>query len=66
MFLADRYVQGTCPSCKFDDARGDQCDGCSKLLDPVDLVNSRCVVCKSPPEIRDTTHIYINLPTIQP
>jgi methionyl-tRNA synthetase len=66
MFLADRYVCGTCPHCSYEDARGDQCDSCSKLLDAVDLKDSKCAICSSKPEIRDTTHIYINLPDIQP
>lgn len=45
-FLADRYVTGTCPHCKYEDARGDQCDNCQKLLDPVELLNSKCSICK--------------------
>ncbi|CAD8159180.1 unnamed protein product [Paramecium octaurelia] len=65
MYLADRYVSGTCPHCQYDDARGDQCDSCGKLLDPVELINSKCYICKNKPEIKDTKHIYINLPEIQ-
>lgn len=64
MYLADRYVSGTCPACGYEDARGDQCDHCSKLLDPVELKDAKCFMCKSTPEIRDTKHIYINLPLI--
>ena len=42
-FLPDRYVEGTCPKCGFEDARGDQCDNCGTLLDPCLLYTSRCV-----------------------
>ncbi len=63
-YLADRYVHGTCPKCGFEDARGDQCDGCGSLLDPVELKNPRCSVCGATPEVRDTKHLYIDLPAI--
>lgn len=63
-FLADRYVNGTCPKCGFEEARGDQCDKCGSLLDPVELLNPRCATCGSAPEIRETKHLYINLPAI--
>lgn len=64
MFLSDRYVRGNCPKCNAEDARGDQCDGCGSLLDPIDLKNPRCVTCGSTPEVRETKHLYINLPAI--
>ncbi len=63
-FLADRYVHGTCPKCGYEDARGDQCDKCGSLLDPVELKNPRCSVCGSTPEVRETKHLYIDLPSI--
>ena len=63
-YLADRYVNGTCPKCGYEDARGDQCDGCGSLLEPVELKNPRCSVCGVTPEIRDTKHLYIDLPSI--
>ncbi|MCL2792828.1 MAG: methionine--tRNA ligase [Spirochaetaceae bacterium] len=63
-FLADRYVKGTCPSCAYEDARGDQCEHCGKLLDPTELVKPRCGVCQSEPVIKSTKHLYINLPDI--
>jgi methionyl-tRNA synthetase len=66
MFLADRYVRGICPKCGYEDARGDQCDKCGSLLDPVDLKNPRCNTCGSTPEIRETKHLYIDLPQIAP
>ncbi|MBR4629103.1 MAG: methionine--tRNA ligase [Treponema sp.] len=65
MFLADRYVDGICPKCG-KDARGDQCDSCGTLLDPVQLVNPRCHTCGSTPEVRETKHLYIDLPSIAP
>lgn len=43
-FLADRFVTGTCPKCRYEDARGDQCDGCGNLLNPTELVNPKCKV----------------------
>lgn len=72
-FLADRFVEGTCPTCKYDDARGDQCDGCGKLLNPVDLLNPRCVVCSKFKKtgngdisVRKSNHLFLNLPEIAP
>jgi methionyl-tRNA synthetase len=65
-FLADRYVRGTCPHCGYEDARGDQCENCGKLLDPVDLINPRCGVCHEPPVLKATRHLYIDLPAILP
>lgn len=64
MFLSDRYVRGICPKCGADDARGDQCDGCGSLLDPTDLKEPRCSTCGATPEIRETKHLYINLPEL--
>jgi methionyl-tRNA synthetase len=66
MFLADRFVRGTCPKCGYEDARGDQCEHCGTLLDPVDLINPRCATCGETPEIRETKHLYIDLPAIAP
>lgn len=64
MFLADRFVHGTCPKCGYEDARGDQCDKCGSLLDPTELQNPRCSTCGNTPELRETKHLYINLPKI--
>ena len=66
MFLADRYVDGTCPKCGAEDARGDQCDSCGTLLDPTQLVKPRCHTCGATPEVRETRHLYIDLPKIAP
>ena len=65
-FLADRYVRGACPACGYEDARGDQCEQCGKLLDPTELQNPRCATCGATPEIRETKHLYIDLPSILP
>lgn len=64
MFLADRFVHGICPKCGYEDARGDQCDKCGSLLDPTELKQPRCSTCASTPEIKETKHLYINLPKI--
>lgn len=66
MFLADRFVRGTCPKCGYEDARGDQCEKCGTLLDPTDLKNPRCSTCGETPELRETKHLYIALPAIAP
>ncbi|MFP4642890.1 MAG: methionine--tRNA ligase [Spirochaetales bacterium] len=66
MFLADRYVRGTCPYCGYEEARGDQCESCGKVLDPSDLENPRSTLDNSIPVLRKTRHLYINLPAILP
>ncbi|KAI5284661.1 hypothetical protein KEM54_001163 [Ascosphaera aggregata] len=65
-FLADRYVEGTCPYCGYDDARGDQCDKCGRLLDPFDLINPRCKLDGATPVRRATKHIHLRLDLLQP
>lgn len=65
-FLADRYVEGKCPLCGFHDARGDQCDGCGKLINPVDLIDPKCKMCKSTPVIRSSKHLFLDLSKLQP
>jgi methionyl-tRNA synthetase len=58
-FLPDRYVEGTCPVCGYRPARGDQCDNCGSLLDPVDLIDPYSVISGSTDlEVRDTRHLY--------
>ena len=64
MFLADRYVDGTCPKCGSVKARGDQCDDCGTLLDPIELKEPKCHTCGSTPEVRETKHLYIDLPSL--
>jgi len=63
-FLADRYVDGTCPKCGSTKARGDQCDECGTLLDPIDLKDPKCHTCGATPEVKETKHLYIDLPSI--
>ena len=65
-FLADRYVNGTCPHCGSTDARGDQCDACQTLLDPTELIDPRCSVCGTTPVLKKTKHLYIDLPKALP
>ena len=64
-FLADRYVHGVCPHCGYEDARGDQCEKCGKLLEPTELKAPRCSTCGATPELKSTKHLYIDLPGIQ-
>lgn len=59
-FLPDRYIEGTCPNCGFDSARGDQCDNCTKQLDPVDLIKPHSTISGSTDlEMRETKHLYL-------
>ena len=59
-FLPDRYVEGTCPYCEFEKARGDQCDNCGRLLDPVDLIDPYSAVSGSKNvEVRETRHLFL-------
>jgi len=66
-FLADRFVEGTCPltGCGYEDARGDQCDKCGKLINAVELIKPRCKLCPNSPEIRTSKHLFIDLPKIE-
>ncbi len=64
-FLPDRFVKGTCPSCGSDNAYGDQCEGCGRSVDQVELVNPISVLTGSPPELRETTHWYLRLDQLQ-
>jgi len=59
-FLPDRYIEGTCPNCGFESARGDQCDNCTKQLDPVDLIDPRSTISGSTDlEMRETKHLFL-------
>ncbi|MCQ4214403.1 methionine--tRNA ligase [Streptomyces longispororuber] len=59
-FLPDRYVEGTCPHCGYDKARGDQCENCTRVLDPTDLINPRSAISGSTElEIRETKHLFL-------
>jgi len=61
-FLPDRFVEGVCPYCGAESARGDQCDSCGRLLEPAKLVGFYCTICKSTPVIRKVKHWYFDLP----
>ncbi|KAK3927898.1 Methionine--tRNA ligase, cytoplasmic [Frankliniella fusca] len=65
-FLADRFVEGTCPKCSFDDARGDQCDSCGSLMNATELLKPRCKLCGDTPVIRNSDQFFLDLPKIEP
>ena len=59
--LPDRYVEGTCPNCNFNAARGDQCDNCGHTLNPSDLIDVRCRTCSSTPRFENSEHYFLKL-----
>jgi methionyl-tRNA synthetase len=60
-YLPDRFVEGTCPHCQAEKARGDQCDTCGKWIDQVTLVDPGCKICGNSPVIRETSHWFLPL-----
>ncbi|MBT0992924.1 methionine--tRNA ligase [Cellulomonas sp. DKR-3] len=60
--LPDRYIEGTCPICGYDGARGDQCDNCGNQLDPIDLKNPRSRINGETPKFVESTHFFLDLP----
>ena len=64
-FLPDRYVEGTCPHCGNQRARGDQCDDCGHTLDPIELVSPNCSICGQTPAFRDSEHFFLRLSAFQ-
>ncbi len=62
--LPDRYIEGTCPICGADGARGDQCDNCGNQLDPTDLINPRSKINGEVPEFVETQHFFLDLPAL--
>ena len=59
-FLPDRYIVGTCPHCGYDKARGDQCENCTRVLDPTDLLEARSAISGSSDlEVRETRHLFL-------
>ncbi|MEM1453130.1 MAG: methionine--tRNA ligase [Planctomycetota bacterium] len=65
MFLADRYVEGTCYVCRHEYARGDECPNCGTWIDPLKFVDPRCKICGNTPEQRTTRHWYLDLPKLR-
>ncbi|MGD6967160.1 methionine--tRNA ligase [Rossellomorea vietnamensis] len=63
-FLPDRFVEGNCPECG-EKARGDQCDACGLILNPVQLMDKYCKLCHQPPILKETTHFYLALSALQ-
>jgi methionyl-tRNA synthetase len=63
--LPDRYIEGTCPICGFESARGDQCDNCGNQLDPSDLIDPRSKIDNEPPVFRQTKHLFLDLPAFK-
>uniref|UniRef100_A0A8C3P8X0 Methionine--tRNA ligase, cytoplasmic n=1 Tax=Chrysemys picta bellii TaxID=8478 RepID=A0A8C3P8X0_CHRPI len=64
-FLADRFVEGTCPFCNYEEARGDQCDKCGKLINAVELKKPQCKVCKDSPVVKSSQHLFLDLPKLE-
>jgi methionyl-tRNA synthetase len=62
--LPDRYIEGTCPICGYDSARGDQCDNCGNQLDPTDLIHPRSKINGETPEFVETQHFFLDLPAL--
>lgn len=64
-FLPDRYVEGTCPYCSYSEARGDQCDSCSKTLDPEELINPVSKISGNKSEFKETEHFFLKLSLLE-
>ena len=64
-FLPDRYVEGTCPVCGSDGARGDQCEKCGRWLSPEEIVEPKCKICGSTPSLKSSTHWFLRLDKFQ-
>jgi methionyl-tRNA synthetase len=62
--LPDRYIEGTCPICGFDSARGDQCDNCGNQLDPTDLIEPRSKINGEIPQFVESQHFFLDLPAL--
>ncbi|MFH0942290.1 MAG: methionine--tRNA ligase [Chloroflexota bacterium] len=64
-FLPDRYVEGTCPLCRYPQARGDQCDSCGHPMNPAELTQPQCRICSSTPVFKETEHFFLRLSAFQ-
>ncbi|MDR1393844.1 MAG: methionine--tRNA ligase [Bifidobacteriaceae bacterium] len=62
--LPDRFIEGTCPICGYDNARGDQCDNCGNQLDPIDLINPRSRINGETPRFVQSNHFFLDLPSL--
>ncbi len=65
IYLPDRFIVGICPYCGYEDARGDQCDSCGRLLNPEELVSPKCVFCSSRPIFKATKHWFFRLDMVE-
>ena len=65
IYLPDRFISGTCPYCGYEDARGDQCDNCGRVLSPEELVSPKCVFCSSRPIFKLTKHWFFRLDELE-
>jgi methionyl-tRNA synthetase len=63
--LPDRYIEGTCPICGYENARGDQCDNCGNQLDPTDLIEPRSKIDGTTPVFHQTKHLFLDLPAFK-
>lgn len=67
MFLADRFIAGKCPYCGYENARGDQCENCTKVLEPTELINAHSTISGSTNlEVRDSKHLFLKLDKLAP
>ena len=64
-FLPDRYIEGICPFCNSQGARGDQCDECGKPMNPADLIESHCRICGTTPQFKESEHFFLRLSAFQ-
>ncbi len=63
-FLPDRFVEGKCPYCGYEGARGDQCEQCGRLLEPTKLLEAKCAICGASPIIKRSKHWYFDMPKL--
>jgi methionyl-tRNA synthetase len=64
-FMPDRYIEGQCPHCGYEQARGDQCDNCGKVLDAAELIDPICRICGGRPQFKETEHFYLLLSRLE-
>ncbi|XP_019346961.2 methionine--tRNA ligase, cytoplasmic isoform X2 [Alligator mississippiensis] len=64
-FLADRFVEGVCPFCAYEEARGDQCDKCGRLINAIELKKPQCKICHDSPVVKSSQHLFLDLPKLE-